>query len=65
MSEYDDPVRDRSTVARAGAVVGAGVSYTLFGVGLASLASFFAPYVGVPALAWHTGLLPTVATPRR
>lgn len=51
---------------RRGGVVGtarAGVSYLLFAVGLAALASFFAPFVGVPELAWHTGLLPTVAAP--
>jgi hypothetical protein len=51
---------------RRGGVVGtarAGVSYVLFLVGIAALVSFFAPFVGVPDLAWTSSLLPTVAAP--
>ena len=39
------------------------MSYLLFGVGIAALVSFFAPFVGLPDLAWHAGVLPTVAAP--
>jgi hypothetical protein len=53
-------------VASAGGfrtTVVAGVSYVLFLTGVAALVSFFAPFVGVPALAWHHGVLPVVAAP--
>jgi hypothetical protein len=51
---------------RRGGVVGtvrAVVSYGLFLVGIAALGSFFAPFLGVPELAWHAGVLPTIAAP--
>lgn len=53
-------------VATAGGLTArllAGVSYLLFFIGVAALVSFFAPFVGVPALAWHHGVLPVVAAP--
>lgn len=41
----------------------AGVSYLLFAVGVGLLVSFFAPFLALDALAWHQGLLPTIAAP--
>lgn len=61
-----DTTGEPASGVRRGGVVGAaraGVSYLLFLVGIAALVSFFAPFVGVPDLAWHTGLLPTIAAP--
>jgi xanthine/uracil permease len=60
-------VRDADATAAAGRTVTgtarALVSYALFAAGIAALASFFAPYVGLPGLAWHTSVLPTIAAP--
>ena len=39
------------------------IDSVLFALGLAALVSFFAPFVGVPDLAWHSAVLPTVAAP--
>lgn len=62
----DHDTTSEPATRRRGGLVGtarAGVSYILFALGIAALVSFFAPYVGVPALAWHTGVLPTIIAP--
>lgn len=62
----DHDTKTEPATRRRGGLVGtarAGVSYLLLLVGIAALVSFFAPFVGVPELAWHTGVLPTVAAP--
>jgi hypothetical protein len=64
--DHDTP--GEPAARQRGGVVGtarAAVSYLLFALGLAALVSFFAPFVGVPEFAWHSGLLPTVAAPTR
>lgn len=58
-----DPAAATPARRSVSGIVRAGVSYALFAVGIAALVSFFAPYVGVPALAWHTGVLPTIVAP--
>jgi len=61
-----DASGEPAPTTRPGGVAGtltSGVSYVLFGLGIAALVSFFAPFVGVPDLAWHTGVLPTIAAP--
>jgi len=63
MADTYDPTATHSRTSRAVGVVRVAASYTLFAVGIAALVSFFAPYVGAPALAWHTGLLPAVVAP--
>lgn len=45
-----------------GKLINAG-SYVLFALGIAALASFFAPYVGLAEIAWHSAYLPTIAAP--
>ena len=60
-------VRDADATAAAGRTVTGTAralgSYALFALGIAALVSFFAPFVGVPELAWHSGVLPTIAAP--
>lgn len=57
-----DPAATPGRRAASG-LVRAAVSYVLFAAGLAALASFFAPYVGLGQFAWHTGVLPTIVAP--
>jgi len=61
--EYDGAGVRETPTNRAAGVVRAGASYALFALGIAALASFFAPFVGLPGLAWHTSTLPTIAAP--
>lgn len=56
-----DPAQ--TLVTRISGLVRAGVSYLLFAIGIAALLSFFAPHVGVPAAAWHTAVVPSIAAP--
>lgn len=62
--DHDTPGEPATARPRGvGGAVTALVSYALFAVGIAALASFFAPYLGVPQLAWHTSALPVIAAP--
>lgn len=63
MTEYTADRSTRSVAQRVSGYLRSGVSYVLFAVGVAFLASFFVPYLGFEALAWHTAVLPTVAAP--
>jgi len=63
MADAYDPTTDTGASQQAAGLVRAGISYTLFGVGIAALVSFFAPYLGVGGLAWHQAVLPTVVAP--
>jgi len=53
----------RTATDRAAGIARAAVAYALFGLGIAALVSFFAPYVGLSDLAWHTTVLPEIAAP--
>jgi len=63
--DHDRPGEAAAPTARVGlgGRLTALVSYALFAVGIAALASFFAPYLGVPQVAWHTSVLPVIAAP--
>ena len=61
--DWEDSEPSASRSRTVSGVVRALASYALFALGIAALASFFAPFVGVPELAWHSGVLPTIAAP--
>lgn len=63
MSEVDTERPGRTVTQRIGGHVRAGASYALFAAGVALLGSFFAPFVGVPEIAFHSEVLPTIAAP--
>jgi hypothetical protein len=63
--DHDTPGEPAAPTARVGlgGRLTALVSYALFAVGIAALASFFAPYLGLAKFAWHSAYLPTIAAP--
>jgi hypothetical protein len=61
---YDtDHSAPRRALGRVTSTASTLISYAVFVIGVAALVSFFAPHVGAAGLAWHEGVLPTIAAP--
>lgn len=60
--EWDETV-SAGTTRRSAAWLRGGVSIVLAVVAVALFVSFFAPWVGLPELAWHTTYLPSLVVP--
>lgn len=64
MSDVSDTVGPTASVPRrVGRAIRSLVSYTLFGLGVLALWSFFAPHVGVAAVAWYEPVTAEIAAP--
>ncbi|MFC6752898.1 hypothetical protein [Halorubrum tibetense] len=64
--DYDvesETTSERSPIRRVGGVLRSLVSYALFALGILAFWSFFAPFLDVPALAWHAVILPEIVAP--
>lgn len=57
------PTDTGSLSRRIGGLAANVAAYTLFGLGVLCLYTFFAPFIGTPTIGLVNGILPTIAAP--